>query len=145
MVRRARTADLPRVAALLSELSARPLTARGAANRLALIAADPDQDLFVATAERTIAGVMGFRIRHNIEEVSCFGEVSVLMVAPEWRKRGAARALVERAGVLARRRRCVGLWLVSGWGREARAHTFYRRLGFEETGVRFVKLFDDPS
>ncbi len=143
VVRRARPADLPQVANLLSELSAQPLTTRGAANRLALITGDPEQDLFVACADREVAGVLGFRIRHNIEEVSRFGEVSVLVVARPWRKRGVARALLERADVLARRRRCVGLWLVSGWGREASAHKFYRHLGFEETGVRFVRLFDE--
>jgi GNAT superfamily N-acetyltransferase len=40
---------------------------------------------------------------------------------------------------LARNRGCKGTWLVSGFGRDEEAHQFYKRLGYEATGYRFVK------
>ncbi len=42
---------------------------------------------------------------------------------------------------LARDQGCIGTWLVSGFGREEEAHHFYRALGYEITGYRFVKKF----
>jgi hypothetical protein len=34
---------------------------------------------------------------------------------------------------------CKGTWLVSGFGREEKAHKFYQSLGYETTGYRFVR------
>jgi GNAT superfamily N-acetyltransferase len=140
-VRRPRPSDLPRIAALLSDLAGAPLSARQAANRLALIAIDPEQDIRIASIDHEVVGLMAFRIRHNIESVSHYGEVSALVVDADWRKHGVGAALIDAADTLARRRRCIGLWLVSGFGREAPAHRFYRRLGFTKNGVRFIRPF----
>ena len=140
---RVRRSDIKAIAALLTELSGRPVSVRAAANRIALVAADSEQTLLVARAAGEVVGLLAFRIRHNIESVSHYGEVSAVVVRSDWRKTGVGRALMERAERLARRRRCLGLWLVSGFGRERKAHKFYERYGFECTGFRFVKPFDD--
>jgi GNAT superfamily N-acetyltransferase len=145
VLRGPRRGDLPRIGKLFSELGGRPLTTDATANRLRLVAEDPDQAVVVASADGEVVGVLGFRIRHNLEEVSHYGEVSLLIVAEEWRQHGIGRLLMKRAEALARKRRCVGLWLVTGFGREAEAHAFYRRLGFEENGVRMVRPFADRT
>ena len=49
--------------------------------------------------------------------------------------------LAGRGSAAVLRGQCLGLWLVSGFGREEEAHRFYRRCGFEATGCRFVKRF----
>ena len=36
---------------------------------------------------------------------------------------------------------CIGTWLVSGLGREEESHKFYKKLGYEINGYRFVKPF----
>jgi hypothetical protein len=36
---------------------------------------------------------------------------------------------------------CIGTWLVSGFGREEEAHHFYKELGNNITGYRFIKRF----
>lgn len=117
------------------------MSLKGATNRVALIKKDPEQDLLVARAAAQTVGLIAFRIRHNIESVSHYGEVSAIVVRPEWRKAGIGRALMAHAEQIARRRGCIGLWLVSGFGRERDAHKFYKRYGFERTGFRFVKAF----
>jgi GNAT superfamily N-acetyltransferase len=141
-VRKPRPTDLARIAALLADLAGAPLSSRQAANRLALIARDPEQDIRVASIDGALVGVMGFRIRHNIESISHYGEVSALVVDGQWRRHGVGAALIDAAEKLARKRRCIGLWLVSGFGREAPAHRFYRRMGFTKNGVRFVRPLD---
>jgi len=49
--------------------------------------------------------------------------------------------MMRYAEKLARERNCIGTWLVSGYGREEQAHIFYKELGYEINGYRFVKLF----
>jgi GNAT superfamily N-acetyltransferase len=140
-VRPARRADLPRIRELLSALAGKPLTPKEAANRFALVAGNPEEEMVVACSGKEVVGLLTFRIRHNIESVSHYGEVSAVVVDDAWRKKGVGRLLLERAERIARRRKCIGLWLVSGFGREEEAHQFYRRMGFASTGMRFVKRF----
>ena len=40
---------------------------------------------------------------------------------------------------VAQERGCIGTWLVSGFGREEQAHPFYKELGYNINGYRFVK------
>ncbi|GIM45314.1 hypothetical protein DNHGIG_08630 [Collibacillus ludicampi] len=48
---------------------------------------------------------------------------------------------MEFAENLAAEQGCIVTWLVSGFGREEQAPTFYKELGYEITGYRFVKRF----
>jgi ribosomal protein S18 acetylase RimI-like enzyme len=144
-VRRARRADIPAVATLMTELAGARMTVGAATKRFDLIANDPEQALFVASADHAVVGLLAFRIRHNLESLSHYGEVASLVVDARWRRRGVGHALMAHAESYARRRRCTGLWLVSGFGREKKAHRFYERLGFAKTGVRFVRHFDESD
>jgi len=144
VVRTALPADIDRIADLLSDLAGKRLSVEDASNRFDLIAGEPDQELLVADAEGMVIGLLAFRIRHNIESVSHYGEVASIVVDGSWRTKGVGRRLIDHAEALARQRKCIGLWLVSGFGREAEAHKFYDRLGFERTGVRLVKTFAEP-
>jgi GNAT superfamily N-acetyltransferase len=110
-------------------------------NRLRFISAHPDQSLWVARAGEETIGFLGFRIRHNVEAPSQYGEVSTIVVEERWRKKGVGQLLLKHAEALARSQGCAGLWLVSGFGREAEAHRFYENMGFTTTGFRFVKSF----
>jgi hypothetical protein len=49
------------------------------------------------------------------------------------------KQLIEFAEQLAKDLNCKGTWLVSGFGREEKAHKFYKSLGYVSTGYRFVK------
>ena len=138
-VRRALRTDVPRLAQLLSEFRTIPMPVEDAENRFSLIDQDPDQELLVACAGDHLVGLLGFRLRQNLESVSHYGEIATIVVDSAYRGHGIGEILVNVAQELARERACVGLWLVSGFGREEEAHRFYERLGFERTGLRFVK------
>jgi GNAT superfamily N-acetyltransferase len=138
-VRPAADSDLGRIAKLMAVFTGREPSRREIKNRFALITKHPDQTLWVATVDESVVGLLGFRIRHNLESVSQYGEVSILVVDQDWRRKGIGRLLLDHAEKLSRKNRCVGLWLVSGFGREQEAHRFYDRAGFSRTGIRFVK------
>lgn len=141
MVRPTKRADLGSVAKLMAVFTGTEPSLREIENRFDLISKHPDQTLWVATVNERVVGLLGFRIRHNLESASQYGEVSIIAVDQNWRKRGVGRLLLDHAEKLARKRKCIGLWLVSGFGREEEAHKFYDRAGFSRTGVRFVKPF----
>jgi GNAT superfamily N-acetyltransferase len=138
-IRPARPDDVESLARLFGELSGHAVSREEAEDRLAFVGQSPFDSLFVCEDEGAVIGAMGFRIRENIEQVSRFGEISALVVDTGRRGQGVGRLMVAYAERLAAERGCVGTWLVSGFGREEAAHPFYKRLGYEVTGYRFVK------
>ena len=58
-----------------------------------------------------------------------------LTVAPDWRRQGWARVLLEALALWARRRHARWIWLEVRAGNRA-AHLLYRRFGFEDVGRR---------
>jgi len=127
---------------LLEHLADRELGQEVVEDRLRMVEASAIDDLYVLEDEHGIQGLLGFRVRENIEERSRYGEVSALVTRPQARRSGYGRALMAFAEQLAKERGCKGTWLVSGFGREADAHKFYARLGYEVTGYRFVKAIE---
>ena len=138
-IRRADLGDLPALRSLLEHLADRELEQEVVEDRLRMVEASAIDDLYVLEDQHGVQGLLGFRIRENVEERSRYGEISALVTRPQARRSGYGRALMEFAEELARKRGCKGTWLVSGFGREADAHKFYARLGYEVTGYRFVK------
>ncbi|MBY9080014.1 GNAT family N-acetyltransferase [Paenibacillus sp. HN-1] len=92
--------------------------------------------------ERVLLGCMGFRLRENIEDLTRYGEVSMLVTNQAYRRQGVGRKLMEFAERMAKERGCIGTWLVSGTSREE-AHRFYREMGYEITGYRFIKRAEE--
>jgi GNAT superfamily N-acetyltransferase len=139
MIRKAEPKDIPDLCFLLGELSGHTLTPADVEDRLRMIEESAIDELYVYEQENTLQGLLGFRIRENVEEPSRYGEISVLITKPEMRQLGVGRVLMEFAEQRARDLGCKGTWLVSGFGREEEAHKFYTRLGYKATGYRFVK------
>lgn len=108
-------------------------------NRLDFINNSSIDSLYVYVLNDSVIGLLGFRIRENIEENSRYGEISVIVVDPNFQKQGIGKQLLEFAEQLAKDLNCKGTWLVSGFGREEKAHQFYKSLGYVSTGYRFVK------
>ncbi len=142
-VRKADSRDIGVLAGLMTELSGHYMSESDMANRLRLIEESPIDSLYVCENGERIVGCLGFRIRENIEEAipNCYGEISVIVVNDNARRKGAGRFLMKYAEKLAKDQGCIGTWLVSGFGREELAHIFYKELGYKINGYRFVKLF----
>ena len=141
IIREAAQKDLAQLCALMTELTGHAVTAAEMQNRLDMVQNSPREELYVCAVDGTVQGILGFRIRENLEEVSRFGEISCLVTCAQSRKAGIGRALMAFAENLAKQHGCKGTWLVSGFGREEEAHTFYKKLGYAITGYRFVKPF----
>jgi len=139
IIRNAELKDIPKLCDLLTHLCCHEVSQADMKNRLAFIQTSNIDDLFVLEVNGVVKGLLGFRIRENIEEPSRYGEISVIVTDPEARKLGVGRSLMEYAENLAKTRECKGTWLVSGFGREEEAHIFYKNLGYKITGYRFVK------
>ncbi len=141
-VRSAEIEDIPVLCTLMEQLTGHTVTPDTMENRLSFVAESPFDSLYVCHENEAVLGLLAFRIRENIEDVSRYGEVSVIVVDEEARRKGVGRFLMEFAERLAVEKECIGTWLVSGFGREENAHHFYKDIGYEVTGYRFVKRFD---
>ena len=141
MIRPATLDDTQVIKELFQELIGHQLSDDDVINRITFVQKSPIDSLFVYELDKKIIGLLAFRIRENIEENSRFGEISVIVVKSESRKIGIGKKLMEYAEQLANEKGCIGTWLVSGFGREEKAHPFYKELGYKTTGYRFVKYF----
>jgi GNAT superfamily N-acetyltransferase len=139
-VRHANSGDIPVLRRLLGQMSGHEPSSEQVEDRLALVERSLTDSLYVCEQGSAVVGALGFRIRENLEEVSRYGEISLLVVLDEAQRQGVGRFMMEHAERLAEREGCKGTWLVSGFGREEQAHQFYEELGYRATGYRFVKL-----
>jgi GNAT superfamily N-acetyltransferase len=140
-MRPAEPRDIKELCSLMEALSGRAISPEQMRNRLEFVAESKVDSLFVCEENGRIVGLLGFRIRENLEEMSRFGEISAIVVDPGNRRQGIGRFMMDYAERLAKELGCKGSWLVSGFGREREAHKFYQRLGYQINGRRFVKPF----
>ena len=140
-IRKAEQSDIKMLCKLMGELSGHAVSPEQMLNRLQLVEESKIDLLFVCEESKQIVGLFGFRLRENLEEMSRFGEISTIVVNSDERRKGIGHFMTNYAEKLAREFGCKGTWLVSGFGREEEAHRFYKRLGYQTTGYRFVKLF----
>lgn len=143
-IRKALRADARELCRLIGQLKGVPQSLEQIERRLEFIENSPIEELYVAVQSEEegdfpLLGAMGFRLRENIEDMTRYGEVSMLVADKQVRRQGVGRQLVAYAEQLASERGCLGTWLVSGLKRAEEAHVFYKELGYEITGYRFVK------
>ena len=139
MIRKAEIKDKESIKYLIQELTGHEISDSDMINRLEYVESSIIDTLYVYEKDNKIVGLFGFRIRENLEENSRFGEISLIVVDSHFQKHGIGKQLMKYAEELARTNNCIGTWLVSGFGREEVAHAFYKALGYETTGYRFVK------
>jgi GNAT superfamily N-acetyltransferase len=134
--------DLDAARRLLAQLCGYEMTPDEMRDRFDFAANSPIDWLFVCEAEGVVRGVLGFRLREQLERVGRYGEIYMIVADQAVRRQGVGRVMIDFAEQFAREHNCIGTWLVSGFKREAEAHRFYESLGYQTTGYRFVKLFE---
>jgi len=139
MIRKFEYKDMSDIQRLFGILTDTEISESDLINRLDFINNSSIDFLYVYDLNGSVIGLLGFRIRENIEENSRYGEISVIVVDSNYQKQGIGKQLIEFAEQLAKDFNCKGTWLVSGFGREEKAHQFYKSLGYVSTGYRFVK------
>jgi len=116
-----------------------PVDAETARARLrALRGADPTGCVLVAASEGQLVGLMTVHITPVLHRPTSVGRITALAVLPSMQGHGVGRALVEAAETYCRERGLGRIEVTSGLAHSA-AYDFYRRLGYEDHGVRFAK------
>ncbi|MFZ7934821.1 GNAT family N-acetyltransferase [Bacillus thuringiensis] len=144
-IREATIDDIDALCSLTKELKGSSISYEDMNNRLKFVQMSPFDFLYVyeeeeEEEEEAIFGLLGFRIRKNLEDVTRYGEISIISVDSNIRRKGIGQVLMDYAEQLAKKHNCIGTWLVSGTKR-VEAHPFYKKLGYEVNGYRFVKHF----
>ncbi|WP_027086964.1 GNAT family N-acetyltransferase [Cohnella panacarvi] len=139
VIREAMNPDTPSLRELMHELSGAPISTDDMQNRLDMVRSSTSDSIFVFEQSGEVQGVLVFRIRENVREVSRYGEICIVVVRSDAKRRGIGKALMAFAENKARDLGCLGTYLISGFGRKDEAHRFYLELGYEITGYRFVK------
>jgi len=140
MIRKFEHKDKSDIQRLFGILTGSEISESDLINRLDFINSSSIDSLYVYDLNGSVIGLLGFRIRENIEENSQYGDISAIVVDLDYQKQGIGKQLIEFAEQLAKDLNFKGTWLVSGFGREEKAHQFYKSLGYVSTAYRFVKL-----
>jgi GNAT superfamily N-acetyltransferase len=140
-VRRATAKDLPRIVDLLQQLSidgaqredlGPPLPQRYY-DMLAVIDADPNNDLLVAVLQGDVVGTFQLTIIPSMRRGGIHtAEIEAVVVDERVRGQRVGEAMMRWAIEEARRRSCDNVHLTSNKARTD-AHRFYERLGFRKT------------
>ncbi|MFC4777352.1 GNAT family N-acetyltransferase [Paenibacillus sp. GCM10023252] len=132
--------DLSAIAVLMGELGY-PTSEHDMDKRMAIINSDPSYFTFVAEHEGIVAGMIGVRLLSNYEIDGPVTQISALVVHSEYKGRGIGRSLMGFVNSWSAEKGSSVLYLTSGMKEERKAaHKFYKGMGYEITGYRFVKL-----
>jgi ribosomal protein S18 acetylase RimI-like enzyme len=111
--------------------------AKGVRKRIGQLAKDKLAPI-VATLDKKVVGMIGIHRMVAIHRDQPVGRITILVVAEEARGQGIGRQLTEAAEQHLKKLGC-GMVEVTSNDRLARAHAFYRHMGYERTSIRFFK------
>lgn len=131
--------DVDALTELMAELGY-PSTVDKMRQRMEKMESIPLYYTFVAVIHSQVVGMVGVRELFYYEDDGTVTQISALVTRHDYQGQGIGRALVHYVEEWAAQRESNGLVLTSGIKPErARAHEFYKALGFDVTGYRFVK------
>ena len=138
LIRPATLSDAPELARLLTALG-HPTTSSDVAARWDAWAAQRNTALVAERGDGTLAAMLTLHQTRVLHRPKPLGRITALVVDPPVRGQGVGRALVAAAEAALAAAGC-GLIEVTSNVARADAHAFYRRLGYEQTSVRFSKI-----
>ena len=138
-IRQALITDAPQIATLISGMGY-PTRPEEMSGRLRLIGSYSDYITYVAISrvDNEIVGIVGAGLAPYYEKNGLYGRLLVLAVAASYRSRGIGRLLVEEIECWFKTKN-VDVIVVNSGSSRTEAHRFYERVGFQKTGLRFVK------
>jgi len=131
--------DLNALTQLMDELGY-PTQPEVLSSRLKRMESNPMYHTFVAEIKEEIVGMVGIRqfITYEFDEI--ITQISVLVTKAEFRRQGIGKALVQYVEQWSKHNGSDMIILSSGIKPERKqAHEFYKSIGFDITGYRFVK------
>jgi ribosomal protein S18 acetylase RimI-like enzyme len=110
---------------------------KGVKTRIAALSRDKLAPI-VATLDKKVVGLIGIHRMVTIHREQPVGRITILVVAEEARDQGIGKMLVAAAEQRLKKLGC-GMVEVTSNDRLAKAHAFYRHMGYERTSIRFFK------
>ncbi|MEI2453939.1 global regulator CLP-associated N-acetyltransferase [Lysobacter firmicutimachus] len=140
-VRLAELGDASDVAELLSQLGY-PCTRDEAAERIAVLRDDPRHYLLLAELDGHACGLVASHTRYSLTHGADLTRITALVVARSCYRQGIGRLLLREVERRARRDGVSRIEVTSNSAR-LEAHEFYRRCGYADGSVKFVKTLGD--
>lgn len=139
IIRDYQTKDLESLTELMSDLG-HPSNIENMKNRMEQIQSNPMYFTFVAEMDGIIVGMVGVRKLFSYEVDDVVTQISALVTKKEFRNRGIGKSLIKYVEEWAVKERSELIVLTSGIKEERiMSHEFYKSIGFDITGYRFVK------
>lgn len=129
--------DAAAIASLMTELGY-PAESKDIPARLEALETDQSSIVWIAELDGQVVGVGTGRLFSAINQNAPVAWLTALVVAERARGKGIGKQLVAVAEDWARRHGASRLALTSALHRHE-AHDFYKRLGYDHTGVRLAK------
>lgn len=137
LLREAETEDLAAITDLVGQLGY-PSEEGAVAERLGRLSDDPRSWVYVALEGERVVGLAAVHVMSILERDDPIARITAMVVDEEARGSGVGPALLERLEERSRAEGCDRIDLTTRYERED-AVDFYRRMGFEDTSLRFVK------
>lgn len=137
ILRAATSADSGAIAGLVTELGY-PVEPEQMEKRLLQLLARPEYTTLVVEISGEVVGMVGAYLAYALEFDGTYARLTGLIVDARWRGRGLGKLLMRGIETSSRERGATVLTLTSGRHR-SEAHGFYKAIGYDETGIRFVK------
>ena len=135
-IRDAKPADAEALVRLMKLLD-HDTEAKGVRKRISTLAKDKLAPI-VATLDKAVVGLVGIHRMVAIHRDKPVGRITILVVAERARGQEIGRYLTEAAEQRLKNLGC-GMVEVTSNDRLAKAHAFYRHMGYERTSMRFFK------
>jgi GNAT superfamily N-acetyltransferase len=136
-IRSAKVEDSPQIAVLLGQLGY-PGESEVLREKIPLLSSGSADRIWVAEFKGKVVGLLAFHLTPLLHVPESLGRITALVVGEEFREKGIGKQLVETAERWAWERDCTRIEVTSGEQR-ARAHQFYRDLGYAVESKRFTK------
>ncbi|MGF7050713.1 GNAT superfamily N-acetyltransferase [Paenibacillus sp. DS2015] len=138
-IRQYRSSDVKELASLMGDLGY-PTSSDDMNRRMDKIDSIPCYKTFVAVINNKVVGMIGLNIIMSYESDDVVTHILALVTKTDFQGRGIGRDLMKFVEDWALSNGSHTLYLTSGIKDERkRAHEFYKQLGFEITGYRFIK------
>jgi GNAT superfamily N-acetyltransferase len=136
-IREATMKDSPSIARLVTQLGY-PSSEEEIRGRLAAFSGRPDYAVWVAESSGRVVGLVGVFLHYAVEYNGVHARLLGCVVDEPYRGKGIGTKLLAWTEGWLKEHGISKLTLTSGHQRPE-AHKFYRRLGYEDTGLRFGK------
>ncbi len=131
------SADASAIASLVTQLGY-PVEADAMKARLEGMLALSHHSVVVAETAGDVVGVATACVDRGFQQDGLLGRVTAVSVDAAWRGRGIGKRLMQHMEQWCRDRGAKRVTLTSG-NQRADAHKFYGSIGYEATGLRFIK------